>query len=406
MAGTMSNENLVQQRKGLIDAASTLASSGALLPEQADRFIDFVFDRTVLSKMMRTERFRNDQLHIEKLGIGNRVTVPADEGVDPGHRVGVNTGRVTLTPKELITPFDISDRFLESNVEGQSAADRVIRMMSTQFANDTEEMVINADTRGPVIKQSDLPGGGDSSRYVLDRLMALFDGALRLADSGHLVDAQGAAIGASVFSEAYRAMPDKFRRSINDLVWITSLDMVQLWKERVAARATPAGDQALTSKDAPTPWGIPLLGVPLFPLNAPVTEHVTLNTTVATSLRYSGLVAGSAGVVPTTITGTVPVTPFSASADFLFDAVNGTLARRGGSAIGDGATVKVTYKASPQLLLTHVRNLIFAIGRDVRLERARNIHKRANEFVLTTRVSVNIEEVDALVKVYNLSSSI
>src|SRR5262245_57911796 len=103
--GQVSNEELVEKA---IIATDAIASSGKLNPAQADRFIDYVVEETVLTQMARVVRFRNEQLDIDKIGVGRRVTVPKNEAQDPGVRRGISTSKVSLNPVTLMTPFEIT----------------------------------------------------------------------------------------------------------------------------------------------------------------------------------------------------------------------------------------------------------------------------------------------------------
>ena len=104
----MTNEELVLLQKA-ITAAEALSSSGKLNPAQADRFIDYVIDESVMKNNVRVVKFRNEKLEIDKINIAARVMHPAVEYQAPQDRLGVVTSKIELQPKEVITAFDISD---------------------------------------------------------------------------------------------------------------------------------------------------------------------------------------------------------------------------------------------------------------------------------------------------------
>ena len=108
------------------------------------------------------------------------------------------------------------------------------------------------------------------------------------------------------------------------------------------------------------------------------------------------------------ILGSTPTTPFveGAGNDFILDAAAGTVARLGGGNIGDGDTVKVTYASPPQLLLTHMNNFVIGIGRDIRIEKDRDIFKGVNQYAITAKVAVEYEEDSAIVKVRNIGTGV
>lgn len=398
--GTLSNQELVEKA---IIATDAIASSGKLNPAQADRFIDYVVEETVLSQMARIVRFRNDQLDIDKIGVGRRVTVPKNEAQDPGKRRGITTSKVSLNPVVLMTPFEITDEFRESNIEGDAVEDTVIRLMSRQTGNDLEDFYINGNTLGPARLESDLVEGGSTTQYVKDSLLALKSGWSELAEGANVVDAAGQNIGTSVFGAAIRALPTKFRRNVNDLVWLMSPDLWQLYQEKLSTRATTLGDSAVSGGVDIRPNGVPPVAIPLWPLEPTIVEHVALPGTTVVALKNAPV---SNVVVTASTLADTPTTPYIVVTDYLLDETAGTVARVGAGAITDGQTVKVTYRSAPQMILTHKQNLIIGIGRDVRIEKDREIFRGVNQYAITTKVAVQFEELTAIVKVKNIGTGV
>jgi len=402
---TLTNEEMIEKA---VITTDDIASSGKLNDEQADQFIDFVIDVTGVTEFARVVRFRAENLNIDKIGVGSRVTMPAIEARDPNRRKGISASRVQLTPREIMTPFEIGDSFVENNLEGDNVEEHIVKMMATQTANDTEELHINGSTEGVAALESDLVDGGSSTEYIKDTFLALFDGWLRLADSGNTVDIGGSAISPNVFSRMLNELPAKFKRQKRDLVFLCSQELEQLYRERVASRATATGDQALNSSGRMTPFGIPLVGVALFAFYPPVVEHVTFTGSSTTvSLRYGPIQASSLVVTTSTLTGDTPEEAYTESTDYTVDETAGTVTHAGGgSAIGATDTVKVTYSAYPQVLLTHRKNMIIAWGRDIRVEKDRDIYARVDQYAITAKTDVEFEELTAVVKAYNISNAI
>lgn len=393
------NEELVQKA---VITADTLASTGKLNAAQADKFIDYVVDETALKDNARVVRFRNEDLDIDKIGIGTRVAVPKSEAVDPGVRRGINTSKVTLTPKEIMVPFEIGDTFREINLEGDSVENHIIKMFAKQLANDLEDLYINGNAHGPAVLESDILDGGSTTKYVKDSFLGLFDGWNEIAEGGNIADAAAANIGLSVFNQGILAMPTKFRRNRRKLRFYTSPDLAQLYMEKLATRATSAGDEAARGRGV-EPFGVKIVETPLWAFRPAVTEHITLTGTTASSLANTNVT--NVVVAPTTIAST-PITPYVVVTDYVLDATAGTIARNGGGSISDPETVKVTYNASPQMLLTHQDNFILGIGRDIRIEKDRDIYKGVNQYAVTAKVSVNFEELTAIVKVRNIGTGV
>lgn len=397
----MTNKELVE--KAVITTAA-LAAAGKLNPQQSDRFIDYVIDVTKLKDMARVVRFKPEELTIEKIGVGRRVAVPKAEATDPGVRRGVQTSKVTLHPVEIMVPFEIGDIFSEINIEGQSVEDTIIRMMATQLANDLEELYINGDLLGPASIEADLIEGGSPTQFIRDSYLALQDGWLRLADGANIVDANGVNADSALFSQMLNAMPDKFKRDRTQLRFLCSPDIEQNYRQKVSNRATAAGDVALSTTQNLTPFGVELVPVPMLQLKPRVVEHVTVNTdgVTPTPLRYAPV---SDVVVTSAALGGNPENAFIQGTDYTVDEANGTITRLAGGTIPAGGTVKVTYKSSAQILLTNMRNFIIGIGRDIRIEKDRDIFKGVNQFAITAKVSVNYEELSAIVKATNVGLS-
>ena len=215
---------MAQSNKALVEkaaiVAADLAAAGKLSPKQADRFIDFVFDESILPSFARIERFRNEQLDIDKIGVGQRVAVPATEGVDPGVRRGVTHSKVTLEPKEIMLPTEISDTYKEHNLEGDSVVSTILRLFARQLNNDLEELYIHGNTGGYLATQDALLEGGSSTLYCEDSYLKLFNGFLQKASGGNQFDAGNASLSINLFREMLSAMPSKFKRNKSLLKWL------------------------------------------------------------------------------------------------------------------------------------------------------------------------------------------
>jgi hypothetical protein len=397
----LDNKELVEKA---ITAADALATNGKLNDAQADKFIDYVIDVTGLRNNARVVKFRNDNLNIDKIGVDKRVAQAAAEAVAPTGRSGVKTSKVTLSPKELIVAFEISDNFKESNLEGDDAEDHVIRMMATALGNDLETLYVSGDKLGPAAIEDDiLPGGGSTVNYVKDSYLALADGWLTKSRSGHVVDLQNANVGSSLFSKMLNALPAKFKKNRQNLRFFSSIELDQNYREKISTRATAKGDSALESTSLLTPFGVPLQPFALFP-NAPrVVEHKTLVNAATAAPLLHGPVANVV-VTLATLAG-VATAKFVENTDYTVDYTLGTITKVGGT-IPDGTLVKVTYDANPQVILTHLNNFIIGVGRDIRIEKDRNIFTRMNQYVITAKVDVQFEETDAIVLARNIGTGV
>lgn len=408
MKRRMSNEELV--RKAVI-STDAIASAGKLNPKQSDTFIDYVFNETLLGQKCRTVKFRNEKMDIDKIGVGRRVAVPKVAATDPNVRRGVTTSKIQLQPKTVMSPFEIDVEFLELNIEGESAGDHIIQMMAKQTANDLEELDLHGNTVGLLARAGDLnPDHPTPNKYIEDSFLKLGNGFLKQSEAGHVVDADGSPLSAHWFSEALNAMPTKFKRNKQGLVWLASTETEQLWRERLSGRATPGGDAALNSTAPITPFGIPLVGVPLLQHYIPQAEVKTFTGAGSTvSLAKGPIQAGSVMVCDNADVLAGAVDLYIEGTDYTVDYAAGTvthIAAGAGGSIGNADTVRIGYNSYPEIILTRWDNMIKAMGRDITIKNDEDIYRDVKMYAITTKVDRVFEEVDALVVIESLSPTL
>ena len=254
----MSNE-LLQK---VIDTTTVGADGGGLLkPEQSNRFIDYMFDATILTRVARTIRMRSDTTEIDKVGVGEKLMVLATEGASTGQTDrGATFTKVSLTTKKLRLDWELSSESLEDNIEGADLEDHIARLMATQAGNDVEDLAINGDTT-----------------LTSDNLYKAFDGFRKLAlNGGQVVDAAGASISKATFNSALKAMPRKYKQRRNQLRFFTGSNLVQDYlynlttvgstPEDIASsilRGNPAAPEGNPGGVIPFAFGIPVVEVPL-----------------------------------------------------------------------------------------------------------------------------------------------
>jgi len=189
----MSNELLEK----VIRTTEVGAGGGGLLnAEQTNRFIDYMWEQTVLGSQVRTIRMRSTVQDIDFIGVGKRIVRKATEAVDDGVNVGATFTKISLTTTKFRIDWELSTESLEDNLEGDALEDHVARLMSTQAANDIEDLSIN----------------GDTAAVVDPALMTGFDGWSKRARAGaHVVDFGGNEADRSIFHLALKALPRKYK---------------------------------------------------------------------------------------------------------------------------------------------------------------------------------------------------
>lgn len=394
----MTNQELIQKA---ITATDALAQAGKLNPVQSDKFIDLVVDVTGLSGVVRVVRFRADQLDVDKINVGKRVALPKAEATAPSVRRGITTTKVKLNPENIVVPFEISSDFKLENIEGEAIEDTIIRMMATQLANDLEELYIDGNKLGPATLESELYPDGDPLKIVKDSYLALQDGYLNLASTGHVVDANLQNINSSIFSKMINAMPNKWKRVRKNMKFMTSTDLEQNYRQTVSSRATAAGDVALSTTQNLTPFGVELVPLPLLSPTPLVVEHVTLTGTTYSPLKHKGI---SDVIVSLSDLGSSPADPIADdnAGGVDVDETNGQIRRGASSTLTNPVTVKVTYRSQGQVILSEFRNMILGIGKDITIKKDEDIYADTAQYAIHVKVAVQIEEVDAAVLAKNV----
>ena len=117
--------------------------AGILRPEQARRFIDYVWDATTLANDGRRVTMRANTMELEKVNVGERVVRAANQGDASFQNAGATFSKVELTTKKLRLDWEVSSEALEDNIEGGALEDHLVRLMTTAFGNDIEDLAIN-----------------------------------------------------------------------------------------------------------------------------------------------------------------------------------------------------------------------------------------------------------------------
>jgi hypothetical protein len=258
----MSNNDLLQKVITTTHLGGESGRDGLLKPDQSKRFIDYLFDATVLLPQVRTVRMNSDTLEIDRIGVGRRLLRGASEAVDDGQNVGIAFAKISLTTVKLRLDWELSSESLEDGLEGNGLEDHVARLMSNQAAQDLEDLAINGDTR-----------------LTADPLLKMVDGWARRAESaGHIIDAGGNTIDRGVFNNAIKAMPRTYRQQRGSLKFFTSGGVIQDYlfslQQKSADYITPeafaqAGIDQTAQVEGPAgftvgkAFGIPVQEVPL-----------------------------------------------------------------------------------------------------------------------------------------------
>ena len=253
--------------------SANLSGSGLLYPDQANRFLDYMWDATILAKAARTIRMRSNTTEIDRVAVGQRIMTVAQEdnprdytGYDAGStgqfsNAAATFAKISLTTRKLRLDWELSSESLEDNIEGPDLEDHIARLMATQAGNDIEDVLIN--------------GTGTGSG-----LLSAFAGFRKLATTNaHVVDAQGVGLDKAVFNLAIKTLPRKYKQRRNQLRFFTGSNLVQDYLYNLTSgtstnfspfdiassiiRGDVAANDGGPGTTTPLAFGIPVINVPL-----------------------------------------------------------------------------------------------------------------------------------------------
>ena len=245
-----------------VHVASEAGNGGLLNPEQSARFLDYMFDATVIGKVARTVRMRADTTEIDRMSVGEKLMRLATEADDTGVNAPVTFSKISLTTKKLRLNWELSTESLEDNIEGPDLEDHIARLMATQAGNDIEDVVLNGD-----------------EALTSDNLYKSFDGVVKKAKaSGHVVAGAGQPVSREIFNKALKAMPRKYKQRRGDLRFLAGSNLIQdfLYANSIGTNQTIPQDIASSIIRGATPglggpagyvapfaFGIPIVEVPM-----------------------------------------------------------------------------------------------------------------------------------------------
>ena len=189
------------------------AGSGILRPEQARRFIDYVWDATVLAKDGRRVTMRANTMELEKVNVGERVIRAAAQALGNYENTGAQFTKVELTTKKIRLDWEVSAEALEDGIEGGALEDHLVRLMTNAFANDIEDLAINGTGTGN------------------DAFLSIMNGFVNQAKTGDahesVVTVADNAWTPEVMQNIILAMPRKYRALKNNLKFYAGTDAFQ-----------------------------------------------------------------------------------------------------------------------------------------------------------------------------------
>ena len=128
-----------------VNPHATASHSMLLPPQQANQFINYIWDATVLAKEGRKINMRGNTAEISKVNVGERLIRGANQADGDYINAGAKFSKVELTTKKIRLDWEFSSELLEDNLMGAAFEDYIVRLMTGQIGNDIEDLAVNGD---------------------------------------------------------------------------------------------------------------------------------------------------------------------------------------------------------------------------------------------------------------------
>jgi hypothetical protein len=377
---------------------------GSLLsPQQGRQFVKNVFDLSGLSKRVSAIMFTSQQYKLSLFDFTQQLIFPHDQGIDHGRYASFITSDVELSPFKYKAVVKIPFEVFEYNVEGAALENTIRDQIFKKIGNEIEFLGLHGNKDGPSVPEVLLdPKNGVAGYRLANPTWAKVDGWLKRLD-GYVYDAENENKMKLIFDEMYNALPDQFKQDPALLKFLVSDRIRRQYIYQTSERATPLMDQMLMGIIPASYAGSEVLGLPLFPANAPKVEQLTLSGTTPASLLYSNIVAANLFVNSGDLDSNSAEYPYAITGDYLIDETAGTIARTGGSTMPSGEEYKISYNGSSEAILGDPKNLLAGMNTNtIRTQRDTNILE--NTYILTFDgdIDINILRPEAMRKAINI----
>ena len=253
MSELLGTKRMLQRAGAKAIAANAIQTGQAdfgnarLSPEQANAFINYTIDQTVMMKEgLRVIRMRADRYELNSLSIGTRALRLGSEGVAPT-LTGVIHAKRVLTAVEVILAADITFSYLEDTIATGGAEGQIAQMFAKQLANDIEDLGINGAA-----------GGGGTFVEINDGWLTLIKAVVASRfDTNASTDYRNV-----VFKGMLAALPVKFKVNKANLRFYVSTNVEEAYRYQIGQRQTAGGDAVLQGGGRVTYDGVPVVPVP------------------------------------------------------------------------------------------------------------------------------------------------
>lgn len=217
---------------------------GILVPEQADAFLDTIYDEPTIFKDARQDKMTSVQKNINRIGFNGRImhaTPGENTALGSSQRSKPSTTEIQLLAKDYVGEVDIPYDVMQDSLERGNFETHILTHIAKRVALDLADFALNGDT-----------ASGDAD-------YAVQDGWLKLCAS-HTVDAGGATIGEDMMNRWYKSVPPKYLNNGKGFAFYMQQMVANDWRHSFGGRQTPGGDAAVLSGANPPYAGLQVKG--------------------------------------------------------------------------------------------------------------------------------------------------
>ncbi len=284
--------------------------------EEADRFIDYIVDESVLKNNARIIKMQKQSKNIRPLGLGsNRFLYPGDGFSASDYLATLSDDLIVLSSKKLRGCLVVHDDDLEDSPDGDAFMDHLMKMVAKKIANEIEEIFWIGDTADVSgFAATDARSKFDGWHFILDNSQSGetyendVEGSCTILDAANattdhdsdfvlagriaMVDGTAPYNWEFKFNQMIRSLPSKYKKIAHkDLRFFCNDLVLENYLEALESRATILGDNAILG-DGPLHYhGIPIISAPLMSSEmAAATDSDKCKLDEATPGTYSDVV--------------------------------------------------------------------------------------------------------------------
>lgn len=265
-----------------------------LLADEADKFIELVWDQSILKKNARLVKMSSSKKNIRQIGIGTtRILHPEAYFTTSGYKKEFVNNDITLNTEELRACVVIKDSDLEDINVGTAAQFKaqLMSMVTKKLANELDEIYWIADKESlSGFEDTDARSVLNGFRYQLDHSQADeayendVTGKTIILDASNTVTAKAASYNYVTkqaiverndeepfdteykFDKMVQYLPSEYKMDgLTNFRFFVNDQIAQNFTSQIIERSTALGDKVLTG-EIPLRYGvIPIVQMPLMP---------------------------------------------------------------------------------------------------------------------------------------------